>query len=326
MRKRKKVLLWFVSVLGSIILIWFIFNGIFFAYCSDAYIRAHVAEIAPRVEGHLTKVLVENNDYVKKGQLLLQIESYPYELKRNVKKASLLEQQTQLKIYKINFKTAQKQLKAVEEQYRLANINEARYKTLLLEQACSKEKYESILNIKETVQKEFSEAQEKVLYWQQSVDVQMTVINSQKAELALAEYYLSLTKVVAPVDGYVTNINCRPGDFVKPGEPLFGLLDNRYWWVESNYKEYVLNRIKEGQKVWVVTDLYPFTVLEGKVENFDRAIRRTDTKSSILPYVSPTTDWIRLSRRFQVRIKFNEDVDKYKLFMGADARTLVFLW
>jgi multidrug efflux system membrane fusion protein len=158
------------------------------------------------------------------------------------------------------------------------------------------------------------------------VEVQQTVINSQEAELDLAEYYLSLTKVKAPVDGYVTNINCRPGDFVKPGEALFGLLDNNLWWVEANYKEYLLQRMKEGQKVWVLTDLYPLTIFEGEIQNFDRAISRTDDNNTILPYISPTTDWIRLSRRFQVRIKFTKKTDDVKFYMGADARTLIFLW
>ena len=128
------------------------------------------------------------------------------------------------------------------------------------------------------------------------------------------------------MDGYVTNINCRPGDFVKQGDALFGLLDDNLWWVESNYKEYMLSRIKEGQKVWVVTDLYPLTIFRGEVENFSRAVSRTEESTTVLPVVSPTTDWIRLDQRFQVRIKFPNKPENARFYMGADARTLIWLW
>lgn len=326
LNKKKKVILSFITVSTLLIFLWFVFNGLFFAYCSDAYVRAHVAEIAPRVEGHLTEVFVENNDFVKKGQLLMKIESYPYELKRNVKKASLAEQVMQLKIYQTKLDTAQQELKAVEGQYKLACIETARYLKMLNENATSQEAYEKVLNAQEAARKQLDSASENVQYWRQTVEVQQTVIYSEKAQLDLAEYYLSLTNVTAPVDGYVTNITCRPGDFVKQGDALFGLLDDNLWWIEANYKEYMLGRIKEGQKVWIITDIYPLTVFRGEVENCSRAVKRQEESSTVLPVVSPTTDWIRLDQRFQLRIKFKEKPEGVRFYMGADARTFIWLW
>ena len=106
---------------------------------------------------------------------------------------------------------------------------------------------------------------------------------------------------------------------------MFGITESDEWWVEANYKECFVGKIKPGQKVWIQCDLYPFRLFEGEVVNACTAVSRREVPQTTLPYIEPTIDWIRLQYRFPVRIKFVNLPKDVKLRMGADVRTLIFL-
>ncbi len=326
MKKKTKILLSFSGVILGITLIWYIFHGLFIAYCSDAYIRTNIAEISPRIEGHLLKVNVVNNQLVKKGQELLKIDPYPYLLERNIKKAALAQQQTQREIYKSKLKIAQGEEQAIREKYDLAQTNLKRYQELIQKQATTQELLEKVKATMEANKTSWLAARENTRFYQQSVQSQNAIIESSKAELALAEYRLTQTSIKAGCDGYITNINCRPGDFVQSGQKLFGLISTEPWWVEANYKEYLLKHIKPGSKVLILTDLYQLKFLSGEVESISRGTMRESNVRGVLPTVSPTTDWVRLEQRFQVRIKFKDKLpENMNMYMGSDVRTFIWL-
>jgi len=326
MKKKNKVLLSFILLLAVISLLWLAFHGLIWAYCSDAYIRANIATISPRIEGHLIKVDVINNRKVKKGEVLVTIDPYPYQLKRDVQKAALNQQEIQLQIIATQLDNAVKVEKAMKISYDLALTNFHRYKKLLSEDATAQENMDRVNTALESAEKSWDDARENVRIQQQSVDSQKALIASSQAELALAEYYLSQTEIRAANDGFITNINCRAGDYVSAGDKLFGLVDDSNWWVEANYKEYLLRYITPGKKVWIIADLYPFRVYIGEVESISRGTLRESDTPGILPTVSPTTDWVRLAQRFQVRIKFkNANGGKDIFFMGSDVRTLIIM-
>ena len=323
--KRRKILIIFCGAIIAATCLYYFFHGFYFAYCSDAYIRAHIIEIAPRVKGHLISVLVKNNQSVKKGDLLMEIDPTPYKLLLDVKRSSLNQQTARLKILLTKYKMAKTVLAAVKDQYQLALKKKHRMQKLSGENVVSKQKYEDSITSLDHAKNKLTEAQEECEFWFDSQAVQVTVIDTLKSEVALAEYTLSQTKIKAPADGFIVNINSRPGDYAQPGEAIFGILEDQEWWVKSNYKESVITKIKPGQKVWITTEMYPFTIFEGEVVNIGRAISRSPVKEKIIPYVQPTTDWIRLQRRFQVRIKFNNIPKGVRFHMGADARTFIFL-
>lgn len=325
MKKRRKILTISLLIIFSVVGIYYFFHGWYFAYCSDVYIRAHIIEIAPRVQGHLISVLVKNNQSVKKDDLLMEIDPTPYQLMLDVKTASLKQQGARLKILQTKYKMSEHELSAVRDQYRLALKKKARMQKLADDHAVSKQKYEDSITELDNAKNKLTEAQEECEYWADSQSVQLTVIESIKSEVALAEYTLSQTKIKAPASGFIVNINARAGDFAQQGKAMFGILEDQEWWVKANYKENLIRKIHTGQKVWITTELYPYRIFEGEVVNIGRAISRTPDEEKIIPYVQPTTDWIRLQRRFQVRIKFTDIPNDVKFHMGADARTFIFL-
>ena len=308
-----------------IIVIWGIyvfFNGGVFAYCRDAYTRAHIVEIAPRVEGHLKTVLVKNNQYVKKGDLLMEVEPRTYQLILDTKTASLKQQKAEVEIIKDKQTMAADELKVIKNQYDLAQKKLDRYDKLK-DSSISEQQFENIQSDFDTVKNKLTAGEESLQYLQQSAIVQQIIIDATASEVALAEYRLSLCQIKAPTDGYIVNINVRPGDYAAQGDAMFGILDDSEWWLEANFKEHRLNKIKPGQKAWIISDLYPGRMFKGEVVNISRAISRTPGETKLVPYIQPTTDWVRLQRRFEVRVKLFDVPEDIELRMGANARVFV---
>jgi membrane fusion protein, multidrug efflux system len=148
-------------------------------------------------------------------------------------------------------------------------------------------------------------------------------VDVAKAQLALVRYNLSCTHIVAPVSGYVTNLSLRPGAYARAGEPIIGLIDDTQWRVVANFKEYVASRLKPGMRAWIWLDSHPWQFFSARVVGVGRGISREQDRGRLLPYVAPTTDWIRLARRMQVTLVLEPKPD-VPLFMGADARVLLF--
>jgi len=138
-------------------------------------------------------------------------------------------------------------------------------------------------------------------------------VASAKSNLNLAELNLSYTRITAPVDGLVTNMNISPGAYVSVGERLTALVDSHSYWIAAYFKETQLPAIKVGQKAKVSILGHQQTPLEGIVDSVGWGIYLDDGSvgpSNLLPTVSQTVDWVRLPQRFPVRIHVaaNRDV------------------
>jgi multidrug efflux system membrane fusion protein len=155
------------------------------------------------------------------------------------------------------------------------------------------------------------------------VDIAKAAVETAKAEQAIAAYALSRTEIKAPVDGYVTNLTLRPGVYAKVSSPLIGMVDVNRFRVIANFKEYVAADLDPGKTVWIWLDSHPWRLFRGRVKSVGRGIARNDTPGRLLPYVAPTTNWIRLLRRLPVTIVFDPPVSQGDLYMGADARVLI---
>jgi len=302
--------------------VYYFFHEII-AYTGDAHIRANWVQISPRIEGHIKSVFVRNNQYVEKGMVLMEIEKHPYNLIVNEKRACVKKAEARLDILKTKLKTATEDLKIMQNKYALKLKKKERFRKLKREEIIPEQEYEDILAALDDTKAKLNETEEEYKYSEELVAVQFTIINSSKAELALAEYELSMTDIRAPSSGHVTNVYVRPGDFANKGQPMFGIVGNDEWWVEANYKTNLLRKVEPGQKVWISTGLHPFRLLEGRVISIGYGISRTPHQDKTLPYIKPTMDWIRLERRFPVRIDFVDLPDDLRLRMGANARTAI---
>ncbi len=301
---------------------WFFY---YFTYSTDAYVFANLANINSIVSGHLQKVLVQDNQAVKKNQPLLQINPAPYEFA--VSKAAAAVKAAQFK-----YAQAKNAIDAAQ-----ANLSE---KIAVLKQAKDHlQRYTQLYKTKAVPQIEMSNAQTAVDMSQAEVNLaqqQLEIAEEQlnttdiimaQASLKFANFQLRNTIVRAPTNGYVTNLYVQPGDYVTASQPQFALIDNTKWWIIARFRETVVRRIKKGEQVKIQIDMFPGVTFHGVVDSIGWGINRMEASpnvaASTLAYLKPTEDWIRVAQRFPVRILITNPDPKYPLRIGASAEVKV---
>jgi len=228
----------------------------------DSQVRANIVGIAPRVAGPIINIPIKDNQQVKKGDLLFEID--PSTFKADVDNSTAKLQQAQ---------AAQ-------------------------------------IQSKQNLDRQTQLYQTKVTDLQDLEDAQDSYIAAEAdtaaaaAALELSKLNLQYTKVFAPVDGYLTNINTSPGTYVSAGEQLLALVDSSSFWIAAYFKETQLSHIKEGDKARITLMGHISQPFEGVVDSVAWGIFLSDGSTvDLLPDVSQTIDWVRLPNRFPVRIQ-----------------------
>lgn len=228
----------------------------------DAQIRANIVGIAPRIAGPIINIPIKDNQQVKKGDLLFEID--PSTFKADVDNATAKLQQAEAA-----------QIQSKQNLDRQTQLYETKVTDL----------------------QDLQDAQDS--YVAAEADTAAAV-----ASLELAKLNLQYTKVFAPVDGYLTNVNTSPGTYVSEGEQLLALVDGSSFWIAAYFKETQLAHIKEGDKARATLMGHISQPFEALVESVAWGIFLQDGSTvDLLPDVSQTIDWVRLPNRFPVRIK-----------------------
>ena len=231
----------------------------------DSQVRANVVGIAPRVSGPVVQVAVHDNQEVKKGDLLFEIDPADFQAQLDLAIG-------QVRNAKANLKQQRQNLD------RQTDLYKTRVNPLM----------------------DFQNAQD-------SFAAAQAQLAAAKANMKLAALNLSYTKVLAPVDGYVTNMNTSVGTYVTAGSQLMALVDTGSFWVAAYFKETQLPHIALGQKATLTFMGYPDQPFEGVVRSIGWGVYVQDGSGSadtdLLPSISQTIDWVRLPQRFAVRIQ-----------------------
>ena len=168
-----------------------------------------------------------------------------------------------------------------------------------------------------------ADAETAIAKAQQMLALHEATVATITADIAVVQWQLDQTKLLAPTDGTITNLTLRVGDQAVENTPLIGLVDAHAWRIFANYKESVIRHIQVGGTAWVWLDTYPWHLRRAVIQGIARGISRRQSPNKLLPYVEPTTDWIRLERRFPVTLVLQDLPPKVVLHMGSDARTLI---
>ena len=146
---------------------------------------------------------------------------------------------------------------------------------------------------------------------------------AKAAKVSDAQLNLERCTVKAPFDGYVTNLNISEGEYAKPGVPIFTLIDNRTWYVVSNYRESELKAIRPGKHVDVYVMSQPSRRFDGIVESLGFGVAPDDTRlMNGLPEIEHTLNWVHIAARFPVRIRV-QNPDPALFRIGETATTIV---
>ena len=319
---RRRVLFVLSSIALALALYWA--SGYFFAYTDDAYVTSDLVSVAPYVSGRIVSVNIVDNQTVKKGELLATIDPMPFQLALNEKQARKTEAEAQLAVDRDVITATQAQREDAAAKDRLASDNLRRAAPITAEGFLSRQAFDTATAKEQEAKAVLADAEASIAKAQQMLTLHQAVVATITAEIAYLQWQLEQTRLLAPADGTITQLTLRVGDQAVENKPLIGLVDAHAWRIYANYKESVIRHMKIGHTAWVWLDAYPWHIHRAAIQGIARGISREQTERKLLPYVAPTTDWIRLERRFPVTLVLQDQSPDITLHMGSDARTIIF--
>lgn len=298
----------------------------------DAQVRANLIGVSPQVGGAITAIHVKDNQRVKKGDLLFEVDSRPYEAEAEKAKAQLALTDLEIQAYKDQIAASEAQLKQSEAKAAYAVDYAKRVQALVGNLYVTVDK-------NQLAQTEAITATDKVAQDKAALDRARNLLGEKgdvnvrklasEAALRDAELKLSYCKVYAPCDGFVVNLQITPGAYAATGEQIFSIVDDRIWYVLANFRETDLRRVRPGMSVDVYLLAESNRKLRGIVQGLPKAItpqygptQNSPGGQGILQNVSPTLDFILLAQRFPVRIVIDEP-EKHSFRNGGTAAVIV---
>jgi membrane fusion protein (multidrug efflux system) len=289
----------------------------------NAYTGSNIVRVAPQVSGPVIHIYVETDERVKAGDPLFDIDPTLYQ-------AALPNARAQFDAAADSAGTAADALKAsadaLEEKRKALEDALAAYRKAEAESkpgeapsqalADAQKGWQAALKAYADAAAAFSAEQDKSL----TVTTPTVQLRAASAGLDKAARDLARTHVTAPSDGIVSNVTVRPGATVAAGNPLFAIIEGNPWWVDANFKETDLARIRVGQKAKIRLDMYPRAAFEGVVESISSGSGAT---FSVLPAENATGNWVKVTQRFPVRIRFVDPPEDRPLRVGASATVTI---
>ena len=290
----------------------------------DAYIHADIATLSTKVSGYVTSVEVTDNSRVKAGDVIARIDDGDYQLAVQTAKDRIAVQQAgteriarQIEAQQANVDQARAQLTATEADAKRAILELNRQKDLATRDFSSRQTLEQAeagnARAVATVQSgkaaiEAAIASGEVLK-AQKVEAERTLSQLQTA-LTMAERDLSFTIIRAPFDGVVGNRAIQKGDFVQPSQRLASLVQLDHVYIDANFKETQLKRLRPDQLVQIEVDAMPDHVFQGRVVSFAPA---SGSVFSLLPPENATGNFTKIVQRVPVRIRVEQRADEHDL-------------
>ncbi|GAB6038592.1 hypothetical protein JCM15519_31510 [Fundidesulfovibrio butyratiphilus] len=322
----------------------------------DGKVRANVIQITPRVSGPVIELPVVDNQRVAKGDLLFAIDPRTFDAAYDQARANLDKTRDQIK-------NLGQQVKAAEAAVRQsvtgvqnaaygvtsarANFEELekdlkRYETLVASGTIAKRDFDLTRVNYVTAQANLNQAQaqlEKAHAAKAQAEAELArtqaalgapgddnaMLREALAQCEQARLNLEFTRVAAPADGYVTNLNLRLGSQAVANQPLMALVDANSYWVAGYFRESSIGAVRSGDRATVTLMTYPDEPMTGVVESIGRGVAQQDgsTGQDLLPSISPTFEWIRLAQRVPVRVRIVDKPGDVELRVGTTASVLV---
>jgi RND family efflux transporter MFP subunit len=240
----------------------------------DGRVRADIVNVAPDVSGAVVEMPVKDNQFVHKGDLVMDIDPSHYVIAVEQAQATVDERKTELQMRK-------------DDAARRADMDN---------EVVSKENRDNATHIAASAAAQLEQAE---------------------AALDAAKLNLQRTRVVAPVDGYVTNLNTYRGDYAIAGSAKLAIVDSNSFWVYGYFEETKIPHVRVGDKANIM--MMSGGTLQGHVESISRGIYDRDNPESrdLLADVNPTFNWVRLALRVPVRIHLDDLPNNFLLSAGT---------
>ena len=300
----------------------------------DAQVEGDVYPILPRVTGLVQEVKVEDNQQVKKGDVMVIVDPADYQQRVNAAEAALASAKAQVAAARAGVGTAQASVGAARSAIGVSDANRARLQKdlkrsdfLRQEDIIPQSEYDAVqANLKSTsaqratAEQQVSVARQQVAAAQQQIAVAEAVVKQRQADLDNARLQLSYTTITAPTNGIVSRKNVQPGQNISPNQQLMGLVASGDTWVIANFKETQLENMRVGQPVSIEVDAYPNEEFSGQIQSLSAA---TGARFALLPPDNASGNFVKVVQRVPVKITLTKTDPQHPLRAGMSVKATV---
>jgi membrane fusion protein, multidrug efflux system len=286
----------------------------------DAQVDGYLDPVSSRISGTITSVYVDNNQSVKAGQLLVQLDPSDYQVALEQARAQLAQAEADLNSARQQYVSAVATVHQDEAQDYLAQRNAQRYSELIKQRVVSQsefDQYDATARVQDATVKRDQAAAASA---QRTIASKEAQVKQAQANLDQASLNLSYTRITAPAQGIIGNRSAQLGQRVQPAQSLMALTQHQFW-VTANFKETQLARMRPGQPVTIYVDALGRD-FKGHVENMPGA---TGSLYDLLPPENATGNYVKIVQRLPVRILFDGGQDLSQLRPGMSVEPEVWL-
>ncbi|MBV9786410.1 MAG: efflux RND transporter periplasmic adaptor subunit [Acidisphaera sp.] len=304
---------------------WYL-TGLGFETTDDAYVGGDVVQITSEVAGTVTALHADDTQQVRRGQLLVELDPADAEIAMAAARAGLAQAVRQVRGLFARADQLRAQLAEREAATRRAQADLKRRATLAANGAISAEELaharDTLAELAASADAARGQLQETIAATAGTTLTSNALVLDAAARLRNAALALRRTRIVAPVDGVVAKRSVQLGERLAPGTPLMAVVPLGDVWIDANFKERQLERMRVGQPVRAVADLYGDDVVyRGKVAGLSAG---SGTAFSLLPAQNATGNWIKIVQRLPVRILLDADeLAAHPLRIGLSASVRV---
>jgi multidrug resistance efflux pump len=301
-------------------------------YTSQARVQAFVVPVAAEVSGKVQKVQIRNDDDVEPGQPLFEIDPEQYEIALQRARSDYESVRRSVNASAAGVDAARASLKASQENFAMAERDAGRQERLYAEDpgAISVRRLEIAQSTRDEARSRTRKAEADLLKAEESAGdsgENNAQLRSARAAVEKAELDLGRTRVVAPGRGRVTDLRVDVGNFAQAGAPVMTLIAVNDVWISADMTENNLGHIDPGDKIAIVLDVMPGSVLEGRVRSVGGGVSSGQTSPpGTLPTVENSRDCLRQAQRIPVAIEFDAS-ERNRLRgvrVGGQANVLVY--
>jgi membrane fusion protein (multidrug efflux system) len=311
-----------------------------YEHTDNAYVQGNVVQLTPQVGGTVLSIGADDTDFVKAGQVLVKLDPADAQVALDQAEAQLAQTVREVRTlfannatYKAQIALREADLARAQSEVARAQDDVARRTPLLATGAVGKEEYNHANAQLVAAKAAVASAQSAVLAAREQLTSNQSLTdntsveqhpNVQRAAARVREAYLAVkrSEMQAPVDGYVAKRSVQLGQRVQAGAPLMSVIALNQVWVDANFKESQLKKLRIGQPVTLVADMYGDKVeYHGKVDGLGAG---TGAAFALLPAQNATGNWIKVVQRLPVRVTLDpKELAEHPLRVGLSMEAKV---
>ena len=307
---------------------YFYLTGGRYQRTDDAYAQAATVSISSNVAGRVSEIDVRDNELVHRGATLFRLDDAPYRIAVSDAAAHLADARLQIESLKSTYRQRQVELRAARDTQAYAQQQYDRQTRLLTSGIASRAQFDQAAHALDAARQQVANVQQQIgvalanLGGDPNIAPERHPLVAQaQAALDRAQLNLSYTVISAPTDGVVAKVEqLQVGDTIAASAPVFALVSTRDVWIEANFKEVQLARMRPGQAATVKIDRYPGRAFSAKVASVSPS---TGSQFSLLPPENATGNWVKVVQRVPVRLQLTHFDAEFPLQAGLSADVTV---